>query len=103
MGGFPKLTHFRILFNFFLFCMSLTVRSCTFPGHDLFIALNRLSNLVFHLSYSHLGLEVCMKNVLGPLKSYLKEKLNYSLSRPDLLTVFTFLDPKDPGSLSCLM
>lgn len=78
-----------------MFSMSLTVRSCTFPRHDLFIDLNRLSNLVFHPSYSHFGLEVCIKNVLVPLKIYLKEKFNYSLSRPDLLIVFIFLDPKD--------
>jgi hypothetical protein len=59
--------------------MSLIVKSCTFSRYDLFIDLSRLSNLVFHPSYSHFGLEVCIKNVLVTLRIYLKENLNYSL------------------------
>lgn len=75
-----------------MFSVSLTVRSCTFPRHDLFIELNRLSNLVFHPS--HFGLEVCMKNVLVTLKIYLREKLNYSLSHPDPVNFFYILGSK---------
>lgn len=87
MGGFLKPVLFIIFIFFFVF-LSLTVRSCTFLRHDLFIDLSRLSHLVFHPSFSHFELEVCMKNVLVTLKIYLKENLNYSLRHPDLFILF---------------
>lgn len=92
--GFLSLHSQDLLHFLFMFSVSLAVRSCTFPRHDLFIELNRLSNLVFHPSHSHLGLEVCMKNVLVTLKIYLREKFNYSLSHPDPDNLFYILTSK---------
>lgn len=89
--GFLSLHSQNPLHFLFMFSVSLTVRSCTFPRHDLFIEWNRLSNLVFHPSHSHFGLEVYVKNVLVTLKIYLRENLNYSLSHPDPVNLFYIL------------